>query len=281
MAQTVRSVERALDIVESLAESPGSRSLSHLSRELDLPLSTCHILLQTLVRRGYLLRDPQQNTYRLSSKWANLRAGGSDEQHLREQADQVMNTIYSLCGESLTLAVMDGDDMLVVHNKISRRPLVLVNRIGARLPVHTTAMGKAIMAHWSEKEVDSWLAHRVLARYATNTITSASQMKACLDEVRKSGIAYAHEEYAEGVFAIGACILGNRNEPIGALSVLVPKPAVSDTDFWHCLSKLVRAGADTISGLMGSSAIQGATGIEALRRMWEDCQQMLPPPALC
>jgi DNA-binding IclR family transcriptional regulator len=175
---------------------------------------------------------------------------------------------------------MDGDDMLVVHNRISRRPLVIVNTIGARLPVHTTAMGKAILAHWSEKEVDSWLAHRVLARYTANTITSASQMKACLDEVRKAGIAYAHEEYAEGVFAIGACILGSRNEPIGALSVLLPKPTGSDTDYWDCLAKLVRAGADTISGLMGSSALQGATGIEALRRMWEDRQPVLPAFAL-
>lgn len=269
MGYSVKSVERALSIVERLGKEQSGSSLTALSDDLGIPVSSCYSLLETLVARGYVLRDPRDKTYSLSSKWADIVPSGAENLRLRAQADPVMEAIYELCGESVTLAIWDGDEMLVIHNKISRGPVVIVNRIGARLPVHATAMGKATLACWPRQSVDDWLASRDLEPLTANTVVSPDEFRAAVDEVRAGGLAYAYEELAEGVCAAGACILDSRERPAGALSVVMPARRTRNGRYVRCLGELTRTGARIIGARMGSTASQGQLGLEALNDIWE------------
>jgi DNA-binding IclR family transcriptional regulator len=221
-----------------------------------------------MLARGYALKDSARGTYRLSSRWAGLVDPDQQIRELIEQADPVMETIYSLCGESMTLAVLEEGDVVVIHNRVTKRPVRIVNTIGARMPVHATAMGKAIIACWAPKELDAWLEGREFPRLTANTITSVDRLRAELAQVRRRGLAYAKEEYAAGVMAVGACITDGRNRPVGALSILVPRHRENEGEYWGTLGELTRAGAGIISKRLGSDVGEGPISPGELSSIW-------------
>ncbi len=265
----VKSAARVLQIAEILVEHRDGLTLAGLTRELNIPSSSCHALVQTLLARGYLLKDRQSEAYRLSRKWARL-AYLVDDSDLIEQAEPVMAEMHRLCSESIGLAVFDDDEMLMVHRKTSRARVRIVNPIGTRLPAYATSLGKAILACWPSEELDAWLVGRTLSPFTPNTIISADRLRACLDEVRREGVAYDLQESAMGILAIGACIRSNENEPVAALSILVLTHGADDSDIWRRLRQLTRTGANTISQAMGCRSVEGPVGLDDLSQIWED-----------
>jgi DNA-binding IclR family transcriptional regulator len=192
-----------------------------------------------------------------------------DESDLIEQSEPVMAEMHRLCGESIGLAVFDDDEMLMIHRKNARGRIRIVNPVGTRLPAHATALGKSILACWPSEKLDAWLAGRTLAPFTPNTITSADRLRACVDEVRREGVAFDLQESALGVLAIGSCIHNSEDEPVAALSILVPTHRADDNDYWCRLRQFAKTGACTISQAMGCYAVEGPTGLDVLNQIWE------------
>ncbi len=296
---SVKSAARVLDLAELLAGQRGGASFTDIRRALGIPASSCHMLLQTLLARGYLVKEERAGTYRLSRKWAQL-ALDYEDVDLAEQAGPVMESIWQLCGESISLAVMDHDEMLIIHKKTSRGRIRIVNPVGTRLPVHGSALGKAILASWPAPKLDAWLRGRTLAAYTPATITSPDALRRCLDEVRLAGVAYDRQESAPEILAAGAAILGEANEAVAALSIQAlpgypaagetgdgqglagrPRPGEGDPaldgEHWDRLARLVRAGANTISIAMGYTGPAGPCGLECLGGSGEEIEAEADP----
>ena len=147
----VRAVARALDILDRLESASGGMTLADLAQAVELPKSSVFRYLSTLQSRGYVQQDRVTGDYRLG-----LRAIPTHARHLellRERARPLMEALRDRFGETINLAVLDGDRITYLEILESNRAMRLAARDGDRVPVHSSALGKAICATLPDEEV--------------------------------------------------------------------------------------------------------------------------------
>ncbi len=247
----VKSAKRVLDVVELLSQETGGVSLKQIGQALDIPPSSCHALLETLWSRGYVVRDGETLAYRLSSKLFGLAAAHLDGLDLVRVAEPVMAQMTQLCGHAVSLAILEGTEVVFVHKKMATGVIQIVNPVGTRLPAHATALGKVILAEMPRQTVEVLYANTPLKPSTRNTITSLDELMRCLDEVKASGVAYDWEESSEGLQAVGAGIKNAQALSAAAISIAVPKVQEYAPAFWRRLERLVKGGAHQISERLG------------------------------
>jgi len=256
--QPVKSASRVLDIMELFSESNEPMSTSMVASRLKLPLSSTHGLLRTLLGRGYLIKN-QAECYALGPKF--LEVGNKYVHHLDlvDFARAPMQHMREICGETISLAVLDGRDVVLVYKCESSMALRIGNPLGTRLPLHASAMGKTILATWSQKELEEFFSSSRLKRVTARTITSASRLTKYLREVRNTGIAYDLEESTEHVHAVAAAINDDRESLIYSLAIVAPEPRAKG-EHWAGLARLVKAGAGLIGDTMRGKDLVGMAG---------------------
>lgn len=244
----VKSASRVLDIVELFSESTGPMSTSMVASRLNLPLSSTHGLLRTLLGRGYLVKN-QAEWYALGPKFLEVGNKYVHQLDLVDFARAPMQHMREICRETISLAVLDGRDVVLVYKCESSMVLRIGNPLGTRLPLHASAMGKTILATWSKEELEGFLLTSRLKRVTVKTITSASGLTKCLREVRSTGIAYDLEESTEHVDAVAAAINDDRESLVYSLAIVAPEPRAKG-EHWAGLARLVKAGAALIGDTM-------------------------------
>lgn len=219
----VKSADRALTILETLARSEHKRSLAELATELGLPRSSLHGLLRTLERRGWVEADDGDQRFGLGVR--ALLIGDSyvntDVSVLRAQP--AMDMLSEALGETVHLGRLDGRNIVYLAKRESIHPLRLYSAVGRRLPAHATALGKALLAARSDTEVAELLGDSLL-EITPNTITRHEDLSADLNATRDRGFAIDDEENSAGIrcFAVTLPSLRHRALPTDALSVSVP-----------------------------------------------------------
>jgi DNA-binding IclR family transcriptional regulator len=153
--------------------------------------------------------------------------------HLRALADQTRETV--------NLAVVDGDAVVYIHKEEGTLAVKMSAQLGARRPLHCTALGKAYLAALPSRELEARLTGLDLARFTTATITDPAALEAELDRVRERGYAVDAEEVEEGVYCLGAAVRDHRQLPVAAISIAGP-------------AYRVRARADQLGVLVAETA---------------------------
>lgn len=265
----VKSAARVLDIFELLLREHKGLSLTEISERLQFPISSAHALVQTLIGRGYLLRDDHL-LIRLGPKlcqYARIFADGLD---LISVADPIMEQVTRLCGQTLSLAVLEGREVVFIHKKIAQGTLHVVNPVGTRLPAHATGLGKAILALLSPRELDQlYPTDDTLEAPTPNTITDKATVIAVVDAVRKTGVAYDREESALGIFAVASAIQDHWGKPVAAASIVLPA-AQADDALQRRWAALIHAAARVISYQLGYlvSGFSDEGYVELLTSAW-------------
>lgn len=244
----VRSVERALGILDLLAHG-GWRTGADVARELNVHRSTALRLLGTLERHGYVERDQRTARYRLGPRLGQLAGAFSGAPDLRSAARPICERLARDAGETATLDVLAGDDIVPIEQATASTSVVTVNWLGRRTPIHCTASGKAILAFLPEAERRRLLT-RPLTAVTTHTVTDLTQLEAQLAAARQTGLARTHEELEVGLDAIAAPVFGQDGGVVAALDVSGPSqrlrtPARGDFD------RMVREGAADLSRRLG------------------------------
>ena len=219
----VRSISRALDIFELLQESPGGLRLADLKRELAIPVSSLHGILATLVERGYLVKDELSMEYRLGAKIFRFTASYQHDSELILQANDVMERLTHKTSETTSLAVLDGDSVVFIHNRVTDGRLQVVNPIGTRLSAHATGLGKIMLAHLSEEELDLIYPHETLVQLTPATNINKKELLVELRKTRERGYAYDDEESTPGVWAVAGCLCDQNHRPLGAICIVSPR----------------------------------------------------------
>jgi DNA-binding IclR family transcriptional regulator len=219
----VKSAYRALDVLEAVAAGPAT--LSELSRELEIPKSSLHGLVRTLVERGWVTPTDDGTRLRLGLKALRLGTRFVDEDDLVARAADMLDRLATVTGETVQQARLDGDQVVYVAKRDSQHPVRLISAVGGRLPAHATALGKALLAARDDDTVRALLTSplRPLTR---RTLVDLDALLADLDETRRRGYALDEEEAAEGLRCFAVVVPPTRRQRVSpatdAVSVSVP-----------------------------------------------------------
>ncbi|MBC7223827.1 MAG: IclR family transcriptional regulator [Anaerolineae bacterium] len=219
--RTIQSVDRAIALLERLADRGGSASLSDLARDVGLSRSTVHGLLSTLRARGLVVQEGNGH-YALGIKLFELGSAAVSRLDLRTAAGPILQHLVDQFQETVHLVVGDGLDVVYIDKRESPRSMRIVSQVGRRLPAYCTAVGKAMLALKPEEELDRLLEGATLRAWTPNTITDKETLRTHLREVRQRGYALDNEEIFEGLCCVGAPIRDHLGQVVAALSVAGP-----------------------------------------------------------
>ena len=244
------SVTKAFRIVEMLAgHASEGLSLGDLSTRLHMPKSTTHRYLATLESLELAERDGADR-FRLGTRVIELAGSYLANTDLRIESHALLEEVAAQTGETVHLAVPSGDEVIYIAKVESIHALRMYSHIGARLPMHCTALGKALLAHFPPERTQRLTPGPLAARTA-KTITSAEALGHELDLIREQGFAIDDEENEVGVCCVGAPVFDYTGSAVAALSISGPMHRMSRE---RCvqLGPLVREAARRLSRRMGS-----------------------------
>lgn len=226
----VKSAARALDILEFLTSFSRGMSLSEIGRELGIPLSSLHGLMETLLVKGYLVRDDTTSVYRISSKLIQLASLYHSQNDLISIADPIMESLSRKTGETTSLAILQQDVIVFMHKRTSPNVLQVVNAVGTRLPAHATGLGKVMLACLDNEQIDRLYPDEELVKLTATTISTKTELKKVLEQTRQLGYAFDNGESTPNVWAVASAICNRYSYPVAALSIAAPISRVEDAD---------------------------------------------------
>lgn len=250
--KTIQSVERALEILETIARHRGEVSLTQISDELKLNPSTCHHIIGTLVARNYLRRGTARGLYMLGSQIVLLADAVNIKAELPKRAQPVLDALNRATEEAVHLAVLQGDEMITLVKREALHALrVDSGSIGKSTALHATATGKILLAGLEDAEVQRMTERHGLREYTPKTITNPERLMEELQRIRGCGYSTDHEEFQMYVVCIGAPIYDTNERVMASLSVSTPINRASQ-EHLDMVRREVLAAAQALS-LSGTS----------------------------
>jgi IclR family acetate operon transcriptional repressor len=249
VAARVQSVERAIRILELVAEQPGRLGVSQLGRRLGVHKATAFRLVSTLADAGLLERVPGGSGYGPGLALVRLATTALADLDVVRQARPVLERLAEETQETVNLGVLEGHEVVNVDQVAGSHAVVNVNWVGKRTPLHCTSNGKVLLAHMPERERERVLAGP-LARPTPRTIVDPETLRTQLLEARSRGFASTQEELEVGLNAVAAPVRGRTGEVEAAVSVAGPVYRVP-AERIPGLARTVAEAADEISRRMG------------------------------
>jgi IclR family transcriptional regulator, KDG regulon repressor len=220
----VAAVLKVFAVLEVLVDAKRAR-LADIAQRAMTSKATAHRLLQTMIDLGYVEQEEETEKYSLTLKLFGLGARTlSGYADLMRIADSVMGKLSRATGESINLGVMDDREHRVayIHKYDSAYNLSMQSPLGKRNPLHSTSLGKALLAWRDEAEIRERLSHMSLEKLAPNTITDRAILLDQLHRIREAGYAEEVEESEAGVRCMAVPVLDHLGRSIGAISISFP-----------------------------------------------------------
>lgn len=233
----VQSLDRAFLILEAMADAGGVISLSRLAPDTGLPLPTIHRLIRTLVDLGYVRQEPSRE-YSLAPKL--IRLGEITSHRLAAWSRPHLERAVASLGESVNLATLDGDQIVyVAQTMASKNSMRMFTEVGRRVDPHTTAVGKAMLAHAPADEVRALLRRTGMSRRTEHTIVTPDGFMAELELTRARGYAVDDQEQELGVRCVAIEVPDSGHRM--ALSMSGPLSRMGDDVIEHAIGPLREA----------------------------------------
>ena len=233
-------VRRLLSVLDTFDATTPSQSLTEIAGRTDLPLATAHRLLAELTAGGWLERL-QDGRYRVGLRLWKLGTLAPSYRDLREIALPYMQDLYTATRENVQLAVLDGRTALCVEKINSVRSVPTKTRVGGRLPLHATGVGKVLLADAAPELLTS-LAEKGFRRYTRYTIIEPGRLGTVLAKVRDDQIAFAREEMTLGACSVASPVTSPDGVVVAAVSIVAHSSVDVDR-----LAFAVRTAASGIS----------------------------------
>jgi IclR family acetate operon transcriptional repressor len=215
------SVKSVLRIIEAVATSP-EIGVSDLARQLQQPKTTVQRGLMTLHEAGWIrpTNEPRRR-WKITSKLFMLSRSAETEARLRRAALPIMQSLRDETQETTHLMVREERHLVLIERVDSPLALRTVRDLGSRSPLHTSANGKAFLAHLSTREQEEYLSGK-LSALTENSKTDPDLIRKDLAQIRKLGYATNVGELDLHVHAVAAPVVNQDGRPIAALSISCP-----------------------------------------------------------
>ncbi len=247
---TVKSVDKACFLLDVVSEYPQGITITELAAEVEMYKSTVHRLLTTLMRRGYIEQDAQNGKYKLGYRLLDLGMRLLSSIDLRKEAADALKQLANLSNEVVHLALMDRGEIVYIDKMESDNTTRMHSRIGKRVPVHATSLGKVILAFLPEGEAQDIVMRYGMPSLTEYTICDSEVFAHVLAETRELGYAFDLEENELGVCCVAAPVFDHNGQIAAACSVSGPSNRMTRTRLYE-LVPIVKDCARGISERLG------------------------------
>jgi len=249
----VQVLDRAMAILDTLAAHDEDLSLYEIAERLSLHKSTIHRLLMVLERQRLVERRAPGNKYGLGLKLFELGNKACARLGIAERARPHLERVAAAARETAHLCILDDGEVLYLAKVEASRTVRVPSSVGQRNPAHCTAVGKALLAHLAERDLDALIHDRRLEAHTPNTITTPTLLKRELRTIRERGYAVDDEEIEEGLRCIGAPVRDHTGRVVASMSIAGPAFRVTRAKT-AMLARLVIEAADALSAELGYSS---------------------------
>lgn len=248
---TIQSVDRAARILKVLASGPRRLGVSEIADRLGLTRPTVHGLLQTLQAHGFVEQDRDSDKYQLGAGLLQLGNSYLDLNELRARSLVHAERLAARADAAVRVGVMHGPSVVIVHHVFRPDTTLQILEVGAELPPHASALGKAMLAYAPERVIDDLMSER-LPRLTSRTLAPT----ALLDElkaIRERGFAGERDEAILGESSIAAPIFDHSGHAVGAIGIVGDTERIMPRGPARQLSAAVSEAARAISRELGAS----------------------------
>jgi DNA-binding IclR family transcriptional regulator len=242
MTDRTGTVGKALGVLTLLGEYPRGATAGQIAEAAGYPFSTAYRLLNTLVDAGFATYDPQEKRYGLGLRIYQLGQKVAHQRGFEGAAVPVLQQLTDLTGESSILAVLDGDRFLTVH-KVDGPQFRITTDPGDRGPLHTSSLGKALLAFADPATREHLLETVDLTPRTEHSVTDRDELRHQIEQVHRQGWAGQSEENDIGMAAVAVPVLSPSNRLIAAVSLAAPVFRTGLRGLQGHLPKLRRAAA--------------------------------------
>ncbi|MCI3919623.1 IclR family transcriptional regulator [Paenibacillus sp. TRM 82003] len=246
----IQSVERALAILDLFDERNREMKITEISAATQLHKSTVHSLLKTLQLHGYIEQEQESGRYRLGLKLLERGQTLLQGLDIRHAARPHLQQLSERTGQTAHLVVMDGAEGVYIDKVEGKKAIIRYSRIGRRIPLHSSAVGKVLAAYQAPKALERLMAGYRFAKQTERTVDDADAFLAELERVRLEGVAYDREENEPGVRCAAAPIFNHAGDILAAMSVSTLVSQVDDAALNDYVAMLAEA-AEAISRSVG------------------------------
>lgn len=220
-ATSIQVIERMAAILDRLASADRPSTLRELAQETRLHPSTVHRILATLVRLGYVERTGE-GVYRLGVKLLQLGSRVNHLVDLRKEAMPVMESLRDRLGETVNLAVQDGDSIVYLERVSGIQSMRVELAVGARAPLHVTAVGKLFLGEGGEAACRAYAQRTGLPLLTANSIDDVNILISEVESAHTAGFAIDAQENEEGIACIAAPVRDGAGRLVAGLSISAP-----------------------------------------------------------
>jgi DNA-binding IclR family transcriptional regulator len=245
---SVQSVDRAVSVMELLARR-GSVGVTEVANEIGIHKSTAYRLLTTLRARGLVEQDATTEQYRLGFALVLLASTVTADLDVLRCARPVCERLSEQTHETVTVAVLEDDDAVVIHQTVSKSSALSVDWTGRHTPIHATAAGQIFLSHMPEDQRRRIL-RGPLERFTENTLFAPATLEERARETRDRGYGSTVEELEIGLNAVGVPVHSSDGAVVATVSVSGPAFRLPAEDIPE-VAKVVKDAASEISWCLG------------------------------
>jgi len=245
------SLVRGFTILSSFMEGDPILGITELATKLQLNKSTVHRYVQTLKTLGYLEQDAKSKKYRLGIRVVDLGLAALGSMDVRQVALAYLEELANEFGHTVNMSILDGNEIIYVERVRTKKIVDIDLHVGSRLPAYCTSMGKVLLAHLPQGQLESRISQTHLERLGPNTITDREELFREVARVRERGFAINNEELAYGLRSIAAPVRSSTGEAVAAINIAVHASMTSLNEMEDVLAPRLIATAKEISRRLG------------------------------
>jgi len=250
----VQTIERISSLFDTVGQNPQGISIRDLSAKLRLPKGTIHRLLSSLAYFGYVRQDPKTRNYFLGLKLVELGNLLLSQLDLRKEAEPFLRDLAERTKETVHMVFLDRNEIVYIDKvETDHTPggLRMASRVGLRNPAHSCAVGKVLLSHLAEDELNHIIEEKGLPKRTENTITDPNRLKEQLKSVRIQGYAVDDEENERGIRCVAAPIYNEVGRAVAAVSISGPAFRITKKVIQERLKRETKQTALKISQRLG------------------------------
>lgn len=226
----IQSVERALKIMDLFGEHTTELKITEISERMDLHKSTVHSLLKTLQEYSYISQNPENGKYRLGLKLAERGNFVISSMDISKVARKYLLELSEKTGQTVHLGILEGRAGVYIDKVEGKQSIIRYSRIGRRLPLHSTSIGKVLLAFQDSDEIQRLLKDFHYQQQTTRTITNEAVFRKELEKIQQQSYAVDDQENEQGVRCAAVPIFNGKGQVLASISISTLIARVNDQE---------------------------------------------------